>query len=343
MKQVTITAVVRHLRGRPGADFTDSRLSLASYSITVFSLVTLNFLLPRLMPGDPIAALGSQSSPTFVSDTAIRTALDRYYGFNHSLLAQYASYLNGLIHGHLGVSIRYGVPVWSLLWERIPWSVLLVCSALVISTGLGLVGGVHSGWRRGRSIDRGLLTVFVGIRNFPVFFLGSLALYVFSVKLRWFPVAGANTPGAGLGAFASVIDVIRHLILPALVLAIQFSAGTYMVMRAGMVSELGSDHLLLGHVKGLRERRLKYHYAARNALLPVVNLAALQIGFAVTGTIFLETVFSYPGLGRLLFDAVSYRDYPTLQGCFLVLSLSVVSANFLADLLRVKLDPRTVR
>lgn len=328
----------RQCLGRRGAV-----ASAASYGVTLFVLITLNFALPRLMPGNPIAALGDSSSPTYVSDASVRAALERYYGLDHSLLHQYGAYLWALAHGQLGESIRYGVPVSSLLAERIPWTLLLVGTALVTGTLVGLAAGVHSGWHRGRPADRGLLVLFVSLRNFPAFFLGSLALFVFSVKLRWFPVAGAYTPGARLGAPGTVLDVLRHLALPAAVLAIQFAVGTYLVMRAGMVGELGSDHLVLGRVKGLRDRRLKYRYAARNALLPVVNLTALQVGFSVTGTIFVEAVFAYPGLGRLLFDAAAYRDYPTLQGCFLVLTVSVVTANFVADRLHARLDPRTRR
>ncbi len=137
------------------------------------------------------------------------------------------------------------------------------------------------------------------------------------------------------------MDIANHLVLPACVLAIQSVAGIYLMMRGSMVSELGSDYLLLGRAKGLRERRLKYHYAARNALLPVVTVIALQVGSIVTGDIFVETVFAYPGMGGLIFDAVGSRDYPTLQACFLVLTILVVTVNFLADLLYARLDPRT--
>lgn len=318
-------------------------ITVIAYLITVLALVSLNFILPRLLPGDPITALSDPSSPTSGADAATRAQLARYYGLSNSLPAQFVSYVGALGHGDLGVSIRYGTPVTTLLAGRLPWTFLLVGSALLAGTALGLVAGVHSGWRRGRATDRVLLTVFVGIRNFPPFFLGSLLLFVFAVRLRWFPLAGASEPDVALTTPGGVIDIVRHLVLPASVLVVQFAAGIYLVMRAGMVGELGADHLLLGRAKGLSQLRLKYRYAARNALLPVVNLTALQVGFAVTGTIFVETVFAYPGIGRLMFDAVSYRDYPTLQGCFLVLTLTVVSANFAADLLHARLDPRTTR
>lgn len=304
-------------------------------------LLSLNFILPRTMPGDPITALQDPTSQSYVHDDATRAALAHYYGLGQPLPVQYGRYVAGLAHGDLGMSIRYGVPVGTLLAERAPWTLLLVLSATILATAVGAVAGINSGWRRGRAVDGALLAIFLGIRNFPAFFLGSIALFVLAVTLHWFPLGGAFTPFAAYGPMGSVVDVAYHLVLPASVLAVQFAASHYLVMRAGMVGELGADYLLLGQAKGLRERRLKYSYAARNALLPVVSLTAAQVGFAVTGSIFVETVFAYPGVGRLIFDSVAYRDYPVLQGCFLLLTVTVVSANFLGDLLNARLDPRT--
>ena len=316
---------------------------LVPYLVTVWFLVTLNFLLPRAMPGDPISALEDSSAPTYVRDDTARAELARYYGLDRPLASQYVHYLGGLARGDLGESIRYNAPVAGLVAERLPWTLLLISTALVLAAAGGLLAGVQAAWRRGRAADRWLLGVFLGLRNFPVFFLGSLALFVFAVKLRWLPLAGASTPFSTLGPIASVGDVGRHLALPASVLAVQFAAGYFLLMRAAMVSELGADYLLAGRIKGLRVRRLKYAYAARNALLPVVTLMALQIGFAITGSIFVETVFAYPGMGRLVFEAVAYRDYPVLQACFLILTLVVVTINLGADLLYARLDPRTQR
>jgi peptide/nickel transport system permease protein len=200
---------------------------------------------------------------------------------------------------------------------------------------------VLSGWRRGRPLDRGLLGLFLVIDTFPVFFVASAAAYVLAVKLGWFPLSGARTPFAeSYGPLHEAADVAHHLALPAAVLALQFLTYQFLVMRSSMLAELGSDYLLLGRAKGLGDRVLKYRYAARNALLPSVTVAGLQLGFAITAAIFVESVFAYPGLGRLMFDAVADRDYPMMQGCFLVLTLLVVTANFLADLLYRRLDPR---
>ena len=311
--------------------------SIVAYLVTVFVLVTVNFFLPRMMPGDPISALVDAGAPNRVPDEAIRAELAEHYGLDRPLLTQYAGYLADLGRGDLGVSIRYNVPVAELVRERLPWTFLLISTAMVLAVLIGWGGGIHSGWKRGQRVDRGLLTAFVVMRSFPVFFVGSVLLLVLSVKLGWFPLAGTTTAFSGGGLF----DVAHHLALPALVLALEFAASQYLVMRAGMVSELGADYLVLGRAKGLSDRRLKYAHAARNALLPVVTLTALHASFAVTQAILVETVFAYQGMGRLVFEAVSFRDYPTLQACFLVLTLAVVSVNFAADAVNRRLDPRT--
>lgn len=314
----------------------------ASYAVTVFLLIAVNFFLPRALPGDPISALLDPGAPSHVQDETLRAELQAYYGLDRPLVTQYGRYLAGLARGDLGTSIRYNAPVADLLRERLPWTMLLVTSSIVLAVVAGWLSGIHSGWRRGRPVDRGLLALFLGLHSFPVFFVGSIALFVLSVNVGWFPLAGARTPfldDAGLPA--RVADIAHHLALPAVVLAANFVASQYLNMRASMVAQLGADHLTLGRAKGLPDRRIKYRYAARNALLPAVTLTAVHVSFAVTESILVETVFAYQGVGRLIFEAVAFRDYPALQGCFLVLSLVVVTANFLADVLYARLDPRT--
>lgn len=313
----------------------------ASYALVVLVLVTLNFALPRALPGRPIETLSDPRSQTFVSDAATRAALERYYGLDRSLPEQYGRYLEGLATADLGSSIRYHAPVATVLGRRIGWTLLLVVSAVALATAAGMLAGVHSGWRRGRAADRRLVALLLVVDNLPSFFLASVIAYVFAARLGWFPLSGARTPFERSGALAEIADVAHHLVLPAAVLALQFVAFQYLVMRAAMVAELGADHLLLGRAKGLGERVLKYRYAARNALLPAVTVATLQLPMAVTAAIFVEAVFAHPGIGRLLFEAVGDRDYPLMQGCFLLLSLLVVGANLLAEALYRRLDPRT--
>lgn len=320
------------------------RTRAAIYALTVFILITLNFFLPRAVPGDPITSLLTSGTPSYVQSDELRAELEEYYGLDRPVLEQYVDYLRNLTQGDLGVSIRYNVPVAELVAERLPWTLLLVFSGMALAVVGGWIAGINSGWRRGRAADRGLLSMFLALRSFPVFFLGSIALFVLAVTFDLVPLAGAQSLSADMGPLERAVDIGHHLLLPAVVLASQFAGGHYLLMRAGMVGELGSDHLRGGRAKGLRERRLKYRYAARNALLPVVTVTALQLGgVVISGSILVETVFAYPGMGRLVFDSIEFRDYPVLQACFLILSLFVVTLNFLADLLYRRLDPRTVR
>jgi peptide/nickel transport system permease protein len=329
---------------RRGREWRRRVAQLTSYLVLVFVLLTLNFLLPRAMPGDPIDGLLGRGATGFSLGEQSRVALERYYRLDGSLASQYGHYLSRSAHGDFGRSIVTNTSVRKEVGRRLPWTILLMGSAVVVSTVLGLVAGVHSGWRRDRPVDRALLTALLAVREFPTFLLASLLLLVFAVKVRWLPLFGARTPFSSSFTLAEeVVDIGRHLLLPLVALTVGLTVGNYMIMRAGMVNELGSDYLLLGRAKGLPVRRLKYRYAARNALLPVVSLVALQVGFALTGDVLIERVFSYPGLGGLLFDAIGARDYPTIQGVFLVVSIGVVTVNALADALYRRLDPRTER
>jgi peptide/nickel transport system permease protein len=314
---------------------------IASYLLTVFVLLTFNFALPRLMPGDPIDALLAFGSPDYVADDETRAELAAYYDLDESLPEQYAQYLTGLVRGDLGVSIASNTPVTEELGDRVGWSFLLIASATLISLLIGLPAGVHSGWKRGRRVDRGLLAFFLSVQNVPIFVVAFVALVVFSAQLQIFPLGGATEPFADYGGLREVLDIARHLALPALLMGLEFATYQYLVMRSSMVSELGSDYLLGGRAKGLRDRRLKYRYAGRNALLPVVTVVGLQFSVAVTGIVFVERIFSYPGVGAYMFEAVGTRDYPAMQGSFLLLTLTVVTANLVVDLLYRRLDPRT--
>ncbi len=313
---------------------------LVSYLVTVFVLVTFNFALPRLMPGDPIDALMAFGSPNYVTDDETRANLAQYYNLDEPLPEQYVHYLVGLVQGDIGVSIVTNVSVAEELGDRVGWSFLLIVTAIVISIVIGLPTGVHSGWKRGRGVDRGLLGFFVSVQNVPIFVVGLVVLVVFSAQLGIFPLGGATTPFNEYGGLRQVLDVAHHLALPALLMGFDFATYEYLVMRSSMVSELGSDYLLGGRAKGLREHRLKYGYAGRNALLPVVTVIGLQFSVAITGIVFIERIFSYPGVGAYMFEAVATRDYPAMQGAFLLLTITVVTTNLLVDLLYRRLDPR---
>jgi len=314
---------------------------LGSYLGMIFILVTLNFMLPRAMPGNPVDTLVARGSSSFVFGEDSRAKLAEYYGLNKPLLTQYRDYLDRLAHGDLGRSITTNQPVTHEVARRLPWTFLLISASMVLATLIGLALGVHAGWRRDRPTDRAMMTGLLSAREFPPQLLASMLLFFLAVKLGWLPVGGGETPfSSSFGMFHRVTDIARHALLPVLVLTLGLTVGFYLVMRAGMVAELGSDYLLLGRAKGLRQRRLKYRYAARNALLPVVSLTAIEIGFAVTANLLIERVFSYPGLGELMFSSIVTRDYPSLQGAFLAFSVGIVTANALADVAYRRLDPR---
>lgn len=314
---------------------------ILSYGLTVLVLVTLNFAVPRLMPGDPIDSLMAQGSPNFVADAEARANLERYYQLDESMPAQYVHYLARLATGDLGHSISTNRPIWQELQERLPWTLLLITVSMALATVIGLPAGIHSAWKRGKGVDRSLLGFFLAVQNLPIYFVGAMVLLVFAAKLSLFPLGGASTPFADHGPLAATLDVVHHLALPALLMAMQFAAFQYLVMRSAMVSELGADYLLGGRAKGLRVRRLQYAYAGRNALLPVITVIGMQFSLAVTSVIFVEQIFSYPGVGGYLLEAVGTRDYPAMQGSFLLLTITVVTTNFLVDLLYRRLDPRT--
>jgi peptide/nickel transport system permease protein len=313
-----------------------------SYVVTVFLLLTINFAVPRLMPGDPIQALLAFGNPNYVQNDQDRAKLAHYYKLDKPVSAQYGHYLAGLAHGDLGVSIISHHPVSQELGIRVKWSLLLIVSAAAISLLMSIPPGVHSGWKRGKRLDRRLLIFFVTAQNVPTFLIAFVAVITLAAHLGIFPLGGATTAFSGYTGVLAVLDVLHHLALPALVMAFfDFATYQYLMTRSSMVSELGADYLLVGRAKGLRERRLKYRHAGRNAMLPVVTVIGLNISLAITIIVVTERIFGYPGVGAYMFDAIGTRDYPALQGSFLLLTLAVVTINLVVDLLYRRIDPRT--
>jgi peptide/nickel transport system permease protein len=312
-----------------------------SYLLTLWVILTLNFFLPRLLPGDPLAALLDPSSSDYVYDPEVRAALAAYYGLDRPLLEQYARYLTGAFTGDLGRSIRLNRPVAQLIAGHLPWTMLLVGTALLFSSVVALLAGAESAWRRGSWADRGLVATSILAANIPVYFVGMMVLILFAARLRWLPMAGGQTPFAEYAsALAAAADIGRHLILPALILTLAMVGSKFLLVRNTMVGVLGEDFMLVARAKGLSEGRLKWGHALRNAVFPFVAHSAAHAGMAITGAVFIETLFSYPGMGRLIFESVRSRDYPVIQGVFLIVSVVVLTANLLADLLNLRLDPR---
>ncbi|MDP9386831.1 MAG: ABC transporter permease [Actinomycetota bacterium] len=312
----------------------------AQYVAVLFAAVVLNFALPRLAPGDAIDYL----LPPEVAGSLTpeqRGEILAQFGLDRPLPDQFRSYVSGLVRGDLGLSLRYRQPVEDLLAERVGWSALLVGGAVVLSTVIGGFVGFRSAWRRGTTRDAGVLAGVMLIDSMPVFFVAMLLMLVFSVQLGWFPIFGAlpTIDGSGLQL---VGEVARRLVLPLVTLTLAHLGPVYLVARSALVSELHEDYVLMAEAKGLPERTVRRH-AQRNALLPLSTVTLIGLGALVGGAAVVETVFSYPGLGRLIYEAVLARDYPVLQGAFLLLAVGVVAANFLNDLLYPLLDPRVRR
>lgn len=313
-------------------------LRFVQYLLVLFIAVTLNFLLPRLMPGNPLALIAGADVGLLTPEQ--RAELIARAGLDQSLLAQYLTYWGNLLTGDLGFSFRQSRPIVDMIAERLPWTLLLAGSALVFSALVGIALGAFSAWRRGRPSDVGLLSAMIALDSLPSFWLGMLFVSLFAVQLGVLPSSGAITPAASLEGLDLVADVARHAVLPVVTLSLLSVPGVYLTMRYSMLSVLGEDFIRTARSKGVSEPSVLFRHVVRNALAPVVTVLALRVGFAFGGTVVIETVFSYPGLGRLIFEAVSGRDYPVMQATFLVFTVAVLLANLLADFLYPVLDPR---
>ncbi|MDQ4070400.1 MAG: ABC transporter permease [Actinomycetota bacterium] len=311
------------------------------YAITLWAVATLVFLLPRAIPGDPLQHLDDPESGQFVEDARSRELAMAYYGLDRPLLVQYGSYLADLADGDLGWSISQKTPVGSLIAGRLPWTLLLVGTSMVLASTISFLAGVTAAWRRGSVVDKALIVSLAGTRAVPEYAIATALLIAFAVFLPVFPVAGGQTAFARYpNAWEATKDVFNHLVLPMTALTLGLAANQFLIVRNSVISTLGEDFMLLARAKGLPRRLLKYRHSARNALLPFLTAFGVQMGFAVSASLFVEAVFAYPGMGTLINSAVTARDYPLLQGLFLMLSLVVIAANFLVDLLYKWVDPR---
>jgi peptide/nickel transport system permease protein len=310
----------------------------AQYVLVMLVAVAVNFFLPRAMPGSPLQFLAGEDV-ALLSPEARAELLERS-GLNRPLPLQFVQYVGQVARGDLGHSYQANRPVVAMIWERLPWTLLLTGTALVVSSLLGVIIGALAAWRRGGWLDHASLTGAIVMDSVPSFWLGMVLVALFAVQWPIFPIFGAQTSWARLEGFAWLSDVARHLVLPATTLTVVSLSGIFLVMRYSMLSVLGEDYIRTARSKGLSDNRVLYRHAVRTATLPVFTVFMLNLGALVGGATVIETVFAYPGLGRLLFEAASNRDYPLLQGTFLLITVSVLAANLFADLIYPFLDPR---
>jgi peptide/nickel transport system permease protein len=317
---------------------------LAFYLVALWAAVTLNFLIPRMMPGDPVDILLAKLQQRGVAvDPATRRTYELMLGTHthESLIHQYLSYLGNTARGRLGISVSdFPTPVATVIETSLPWTVALVGLATLLAVLLGTGLGMVVGWRRGTWLDS-LVPATTILAAVPYFWLALILVAVFGSALGWLPLLGgydvALRPGWN-GSFLG--SAVYHGVLPALTIVVSSAGGWLLGMRNMMVSTTAEDFVLTARAKGLRERRVMVWYAARNAVLPSVAGFAISLGFVVAGSIVTEQVFAYPGIGSKLLQAVQNNDYALMQGIFLVITVAVLGANLLVDLLYALVDPR---
>jgi len=314
---------------------------VAFYLLTAWAALTINFVLPRFMPGNPVQAMLTRFQGS-LSPNAVY-ALRRLFGeTSSSLWSQYLEYWHNMFTGNFGVSIgNYPIPASEIVGQAIGWTIGLVGVCTILAFAAGSLMGLLAGWRRGRWLE-GLLPVTTFISSIPYFWFGLVMVYLFAIVLHWFPISGAYTNGLPAGlSWPFIGSVLDHGILPALTLVIASLGYWVLSTRNMMITTLAEDYILVAEAKGLSPRRIFVTYAARNAILPSIAGFAISLGTIVGGSIVMEIVFNYPGIGYVLFQAVNADDYPVMQAVFLIITLTVLAANLLADSLYVLLDPRT--
>lgn len=304
--------------------------------LILFAIV-LNFTLMHLAPGSPIDYLITQGE---VVPQEYIDRVTKEFGLDKPVYEQLLIYIANILRGDFGKSYRFRAPVLSLIVERIPNTLLLMLTSILFACVLGIILGVASAKRPYSIIDNIASSISILGYSIPTFWLGMLLIIVFSVHLGWLPFLGKNTLGVELTGWAAFIDTVKHLILPVITLGTAYLAIYTRLTRASMLEELRKDYITTAWGKGLDDRRVYYRHAFRNAMLPVITVLGLNLGLMLTGATLTETVFSWPGLGRFVYESVIVRDYPVLMGIFIIVSITVVLANFIVDILYAVLDPR---
>jgi peptide/nickel transport system permease protein len=312
------------------------RLVLSLFSI--FVVANILFFMFRLIPGNPATAMADPSLPK-----EVREGIISQYGLNKPLWEQYLLYFESLLQGSMGYSYHFKEPVTSLLIDRAINTIALMGSAIVLAFLIGPLIGAYLAWNRNELVDTYGIGAVLAMNAAPVFWTGMLAIMLFSFNLNWFPSGGMQSFGGqstGMISRFLSLDFLYHLALPLLVTTAYYLSPPTLVMRNSMIDVLGSDFIEMKRAEGLPPLRVLYAHAARNSLLPVAHYAALSIGFAFGGSVIIEEVFSWPGAGRLLWTAVESQDYPLAQGAFLMLTVIIITMNFLVDSLSAYIDPR---
>ncbi len=305
-------------------------------ALTIAVIVCANFFIFRMAPGDPVRMMFRDPR---VSAESLEL-MKQKFGLDKPLSGQFVAYVKNLAQGDLGLSFSQRKPVLEVLAARIPNTLLLVVTALTIAIVLGVVLGAVAGWLSGTKLDTFILTASVTMYSIPTFALGIILLLIFAYLIPIFPLGGISTPASGYEGFELVTDIGWHMFLPAFSIVIWY-VGEYVILtRSSMIDAMGQEYITTAWAKGLKKFKLLKNHALRNALLPVITISGVNLAFAAAGVIEAETVFAWPGVGRLTYDAVSQRDYPLLQGVFMLFAFAIVLANLAIDLIYGYIDPR---
>jgi len=296
----------------------------------LFIIFTLNFIIPRAMPGDPVSHLLGEN---FIASEASIQELERELGLDKPLLAQYLQYWKNIFTLRLGYSYHFNQKVMVLISIRMKWTLALLVPSILIGAVLGTLLGALSGLKKNNLGNKTVTWAFLAVYSTPPFFLGIIFLYLFSFKWGIFPFKGFYETG-------TFPDVLLHFFLPVLIMSAFTASRNYMIMRGSVLIEKEKLYVVYARAKGLYGRAILFRHIFKNASLPVITLIALDFGFLLSGALFVEIVFSMNGMGTLIYEALLSRDYPVLQGCFLIITIMVVAANFIADILYSFIDPR---
>ncbi len=300
-------------------------------------VITFNFFLFRMMPGDPLAMVSREITSTQEG----RAALEKLYGLDQPLFVQYVKYVKSMLTFQFGNSFQYKQPVAELLGEKIGNSLLLAGFAAPLGILMGVLGGVIAGSRRGKKSDMLLTTATMVIYAVPSFWLGMILLMVFGVKLDWLPINGMVSPGASFATgWAEFKDVVLHLLTPVSTFTLATFGGYLLIMRGSMIDVMTEDFVLTARAKGLTRRQVVQRHVVPNAMLPVSTVVVISLALMFTGAFSIEVLFSWPGMGRLMVEAVNRQDYPVMEATNFIIACAVVAANFLMDLIYPLLDPR---
>lgn len=305
--------------------------------ITILIVLVFNYILFRVLPGNPLTMM--MRNPKATPETI--EAIKRLYGLDQSWYVQFFTYFKNMLTGDLGLSFLYKAPVISIIGSRILPTVLMVGLAEILAMLTGIVLGILAAWKRGTKLDVATLGFSLITYSVPTFWLGMIMVVLFCVTFRFFPTSGMFTPGKSFATTGLMLtDLIRHLVLPTVTMSLVLIGEYALTMRNTLIDVLSEDYITTARAKGFRERYVLMKHALPNAMLPMITIIAINIGFVIGGAVQVETIFSWPGLGRLMYEALAARDYPLLQGIFLLVTVCVILANLLADITYSYVDPR---